>query len=631
MEDDEDGSCQAVKKRRGKSNEQKEHDKNHVYSTIQIKLNSVLQSNFRQPIHEIFSNVSSNISRITFEAYLLANLHVIRLIEEGKDLPTLNQSFFYSCCSLITDSTRNVGTDELNMSFDQYEKLRPSNWHIPQSNHLAHVMSSLTREMVTMTENHIVLNTFARLKRYVRLKYKLSDSRESNSFIRGCFMDTVLTDDQIEFKNWIQVNPCFENTIKHNINHFIMKLADISKYYATLEPGTKGVRSFTLLPMKGDYVGSFFLIDPSTLSELLKLLNRLDQERIIQQMMSMFLDDTDEMNFLRVRLRARAIFNRDFYKLYEIRKALWHTIFNVTKYETRRRKFAYKISTNGYAANVYLQVPKTSKKEEEEDVFDSLNGLNESDFERFIGIDPGKTYVCTAYAGEEDVFGKSQYNQVSTAALRFDSKMKERQQFDVTQRKRNPEYAKTIQSLPSLKIASFTEFKNRLKDTLEVAESLFTFQSRSIFKAWRFKVSVFGKKAMSKAARMIIGDDSVKPDKILIGYGDWSQPDGFKGKEKAPVKKIRKRMRQMGVKIILIDEHRTSMCCSKCLTGEVKNLSYEGKHCHEVVRCGNSESCNVVWHRDLNASRNIRSVLMTRIRKLDRPSQLKRQKRQLPL
>jgi transposase len=144
--------------------------------------------------------------------------------------------------------------------------------------------------------------------------------------------------------------------------------------------------------------------------------------------------------------------------------------------------------------------------------------------------------------------------------------------------------------------------------------------------------------------KKVVGD--VDCSRILVGFGDWSQQDGFiKGKEKAPVKKIRRMMRQRGIKVIAIDEFRTSKTCSACHhDGDVENVYYKrcsscrdssmceceevGEvRCYEVVRCKNSESCGVVWQRDVNASRNMRALLMSKVGGTDRPDPLNRAKR----
>jgi transposase len=131
---------------------------------------------------------------------------------------------------------------------------------------------------------------------------------------------------------------------------------------------------------------------------------------------------------------------------------------------------------------------------------------------------------------------------------------------------------------------------------------------------------------MVKGVKKIVGE-GVKNDRILVGYGDWSQQDGvLKGREKAPVKKMRRMMRLQGIKVVSVDEHRTSKCCSGCCTGETEKVKLNGRECHQIIRCRNNE-CNVYWQRDLNASRNIRSVLLSMIRREERPDQLERKRR----
>jgi hypothetical protein len=622
-----------TKGRRGKSQEKKDHDAQHVYSTLQVKLRSFIQPAFVDCLHPLLNRVADTLSRIAFEAYLLANFHVHRLIHEQKTLPPLDQSFFYSCCSLVTCSAKkrkDAGSEDLRISAAQYKCLRPVQWTVPNGDYLGHAMASLAREMKTMTQNHIVLNVLRRLTRYVRLRYGLKNGKEAASFIRSCFMDSDLSVDQIHFKEWIEINPSFEDTVKKNMNHFIVKLADVLRYYETLEESKpKGIRKFTLLPLKGSYVGSFFMIDPTTLPDLVKLLSRNDQERIVHTMISRFTEGSDEVQFLHARLKAKAIFTRQFQQMPRIAAALWDTLFLTKRYETLRRKFAKLVSTNGYAVTVYMQIPKVGDGSPKE--YDSSTGLNENDYEEFIAIDPGGTFVCTAYSGVEKNAIKSEYTQVSTREIRHDSKMNERKQWDVRQRRSNTEYANVLRNVPSLKTASFETFCARVKQMLAVAEFLFTFSKRPVFRGWRFKTSRFGKKALVKAVKKVVGNRP--PEEILVGFGDWSQQDGFiRGQEKAPVKKIRRMMRERGIKVISIDEHRTSKCCSRCHEGEMENVSYgEGeakKRCHQVVRCRNSELCGMVWQRDVNAARNIRSVMLNMIRGEERPHQLKRQRKE---
>jgi hypothetical protein len=43
-----------------------------------------------------------NVNKIIFEGYVLANLHIIRLLDEGKAVPPLNQKFFQNALAQVS-------------------------------------------------------------------------------------------------------------------------------------------------------------------------------------------------------------------------------------------------------------------------------------------------------------------------------------------------------------------------------------------------------------------------------------------------------------------------------------------------------------------------------------------------
>jgi len=77
--------------------------KNGDYSTVQVKLNILLRPNVIDDVRPLFDGVANKISAISYEAYQLANL---RLLSENAPLPSLNQSFLYSCCALYQEIWR---------------------------------------------------------------------------------------------------------------------------------------------------------------------------------------------------------------------------------------------------------------------------------------------------------------------------------------------------------------------------------------------------------------------------------------------------------------------------------------------------------------------------------------------
>jgi len=90
-------------KKNGKREKEK---KNGDYSTVQVKLNTLLRPNVIDDVRPLFDGVANKISAISYEAYQLANFHVLRLLSENAPLPSLNQSFFYSCCALYQEIWR---------------------------------------------------------------------------------------------------------------------------------------------------------------------------------------------------------------------------------------------------------------------------------------------------------------------------------------------------------------------------------------------------------------------------------------------------------------------------------------------------------------------------------------------
>ncbi|KAL0249688.1 hypothetical protein GEMRC1_004917 [Eukaryota sp. GEM-RC1] len=176
------------------------------------------------------------------------------------------------------------------------------------------------------------------------------------------------------------------------------------------------------------------------------------------------------------------------------------------------------------------------------------------------------------------------------------------------------------------------------------------------------------------------------PEDVIIGYGDWSSKGKTRKGKTSTVRgvEIRKMLRRYGYQIFLVDEYRTSKCCSKCAkekstfvecenVSELKVLGPKGKRqlrrkkkkvkkrnfaqkqtrsCKPtgfleaewevkqksleeeakstpwgLVRCSDAE-CGTYWNRDLNSAINIYSIIEATINGQGRPSALERSKTQ---
>src|SRR6185437_3997683 len=81
-----------------------------------------------------------NLNTTVTEAYILANLLVLRLCEKGKEIHLLDQTFFYRCLSAVSISHRkkqDIQDLEFKQSINLYNSLKPKDYQSPKSTHLS--------------------------------------------------------------------------------------------------------------------------------------------------------------------------------------------------------------------------------------------------------------------------------------------------------------------------------------------------------------------------------------------------------------------------------------------------------------------------------------------------------------
>jgi hypothetical protein len=378
-------------------------------------------------------------------------------------------------------------------------------------------------------------------------------------------------------------------------------------------------------------------------------------KRIIMNDILLYVPESDRpllLKQLQKQIEEDVNFNLEMMNVSSIADALWRFLFDFKSHETVNRKFMYNISTNGYAVTLRYGKPvmtgvdgpkkrqrkskiHESDRTDQHDIEDGYDMFpcDVDGFETFIGIDPGQTYPMTAFHGVVNDEGRSEITKVSTNEWRSMAKITAKSKWELRLREREPAYQEAIANVPSMKTSILEHFNENVTEILRVSGGLLDFRREKPFRKWEFTTKVEGMKATVALCKKITNGQRDKK-KILIGLGDWSQQDGvLKGKPKAPVKKWRRELRNYAT-VVRIDEYRTSKTCSCCHhEGDVKglcrmrNLKLEKKmkdgtkklvKCHEVVRC-NNESCKKTWQRDVNASRNIRILLMAKVRGEERP------------
>ena len=680
-------------------------------TTVPAKLRNFIRKDDRE-LHEAllreFDVKALNFSRTAHEAWMLANLHVRRCIEEGKELPEITTGFFKSCCIILTDTGKIEKADLAETFRDWYLPLRPVDHRPIRNASQNQVRSSLAIQMLTMTKNYYVMHFRKRMFRYVQTKYNLTEKGAAYQFLRPIFPipekeekkkkkvpppPVVLSPEQLEVKEvYGERNPFLDSDIEKHLGFYIQRLHEIrvlleevseneveeeermdveaspSTSSTAEEDGKKGVkknrrrkmrkkekkkrwdgeswgkkgfRKFSLLPLAGSFVLSYMPLDRTSLVQMLKDLPKPIQKKIVRSMMGLLYNDEDLTKLLKERLEADSIFGEKmFYEDNDLRKALWSTLFKLEMVETYRRKVDFHISTNGYGVSIQMvklrevadtpPAPEENQKkrktpsgggakgkDDDDDEFDPMPE-DTSQYARRIGVDPGSTYLYTAFAGQRDARKRSKHVQASAHEYRHLAWITSQAACEKKLLEKEPKYREVTQELSthSLKVSGMEDLRENIRAYLAHEWFLFNFHQRHPYRKWRFTVSVNTAKGTEYLIKKMVGDTKEGNVKVLVGFGDWSEQSCLKGKPKAPVKKFRRALRRHeGVTMVKIDEYCTSKTCSGC-HGENEETRYDGNACREVLRC---KTCGIYWQRDRNASVNMRMLLECLVEGKERP------------
>ena len=644
------------KRRRGRTLDQKAHNAAHLYSTIQSKLKQIVNNYDANVSNAVLGLLKGalipEVTKLYHELYLFTELDLMRRQREHEPWPTVDQNYYSTVLTVLTGGTaqaRNANAEGITKTFSQhYQQCRPVDEPLVPNAYRKHLRCDLAKQAATSTRNHVVMNIANRMKAYVK---RLYNENEPGKFIGDAFSkpNARLRNQHREFKAWVVHNPFDETTCAREWVHFHEKLFEVNNFFleraAQREqdglPKEKS-KTFHMVPKKQGFAPNFVPIHKSTLPEILKLLDKVMQQRIIELLLAQFQQGDPVHELLQKRLVPtsvrHAFFTDDFHQNEVLASALWRLLFKVEQFETVNRKFAYGISTDGYSASISMQKPKPQGFVDRAEVdfkYDlPPHGRALHHFQRIIGIDPGRTYTATAYDGERTT-------QVSNKEIRRRGKVDQFQVWERRLRKREPEYGANLAALPTLKVNDFELLKQNITTTLARSVFLFRFCADKPFRKWRFKRQLYLNKAYYTAVRKILDEPEPnvrhrrgqrRPTRAqrrriwaqrrctLVGYGDYSNQDGtIRGTPKSGVKRLKRALRSYGVTVVMVDEFRTSKTCSACHC-TVENVSYRGVRCHEVVRCQNTvQPCRIYWQRDFNAARNIRSCFMNKLNNEPRP------------
>jgi len=544
----------------------KEANKDTEFTCVKMSYNSLVENNY---LNGGMQEIVLNINKICFLSYQLLNYHFTRLIQEKKPLPEITQNLFYQACanvSVLKERNETIDTTcELYISFSQYKE---SLGELPFRDRMGNLLNNLNRQQFTMTNNHLALNFYKRFHKYLELK-----TGENRKGVIYKWLKDIYTKEYtgknvfiMKMRQWLKYPPTEEN-IKAHSNHFV------GVYYKILQtfekyPYMKGVRTFNLLPTKNAFTLSAIEICSSCLKDIISYFTKQPVPKDFE----------------------------------ENKLVYWYEFFKIEKYETKERKFAYTIFTDGKVGVVRLRKPKFEAPKPKD--------IKKINYEQLVGIDPGVRSLQTSCNDEDRVI------ETTTPSYRHDCKMK------YACKKREMWYKKwehyeMWRTIPSFKTTQLEIMQNYFQHVYPHMNVIFRFHLHKNFRGLSFRSYCRGKATLHKICESIVGKK-----KTLVGFGDFSQQHGLVKKHPtAPIKKFRHELRKY-CDVIDIDEFGTSKTCNSCyhpielyknrVIRKMKNgtkTKARLSQINSVIRCKLNECKLCCMDRDINASKNILYLL----------------------
>ncbi|RLN47154.1 hypothetical protein BBJ29_009110 [Phytophthora kernoviae] len=326
------------------------------------------------------------IKKVQLEGWHLANLHVLRCLKEGDEVPKLEQMFFYRCCTATLGNIVKCDRGSTESKYSAFHKTclrywagrkRESAYDPEFIQNAGDMVNEMAKLMEINALNMIALHFRWRLHQYIRFQYaKKGDTeleyRETRKLVDSCYRvrsapekdddgiptgKTVKvwtelgdTDDPIEqeLREWLGSVP-WQWQIRANCAHFLHKLYNMLAWMEKVvdkHPKTKGARLYSRLPVATTFQAACVKLNASTLHGLLaRLIDLPEVENFLKK----------ELNIVRARKRtgSQLPFNKKTFQ--KNRSEVTRKVFNVERFETCNRAIRAMPSFKTSSYDLYFQ------------------------------------------------------------------------------------------------------------------------------------------------------------------------------------------------------------------------------------------------------------------------------------
>jgi hypothetical protein len=133
------------------------------------------------------------VNKIIFEGYVLANLHIIWLLDEDKEVPPLNQKYFQNVLAqvlvMLYSKEMDCKDEELATTFEEHCKdLRPTGYQPEYRDYMQGIIrNGCAVDMETATKNNLTLNSYKRCSKYIQKLYPELSKGEVYDIMKGIY------------------------------------------------------------------------------------------------------------------------------------------------------------------------------------------------------------------------------------------------------------------------------------------------------------------------------------------------------------------------------------------------------------------------------------------------------------
>ena len=577
------------------------------FKTVKMTLNQFCSNkDIKCRINEFVLNAN----KIMFEAYAFANLHIIKCLNQNKDIPLINQTFFQNCCCFVTNmyqrNTKQPDDVEMNDTFNLYSNCRPDNYKPAFRDYNGILINYIKKDMIIATTNHLVLNFYNRITKYIKHKYNF-DNKKTYSIVKQLYEKEYSGDDKIiiEWRNRLNNLPPTEKNVKKNPNYIVTIYNEILNYIIehNLEPKNKAIRLFSILPHKNSFTISNITIDKSVLKDIISSFKKDECE------------DEIIIKFLNQKSSETKI------EMINNPKKYWSLFFNIKNI----KDFASIIKTDGNSVSIMYNNTREIESKKKKNLKgiskikddNDLTNINLNDFDTIKAFDPGFRYM---YVGTNTTEKKeNDITKCSSKSYYHKCQMNKASQQKHIIYKKNDFISNYFKQMPTNKTNDITNYLNYVTYSLSELTRCLKFHFDKPMRKLRFTTYIYKQKTMNELCKQITEKKHINDkSKALIGFGDWSnQKDSIiKGHRRGPIVALKRELKKW-CKLCVVDEFRTSKLCCKC-HNETEKMSYNNIKINSVLRCKNNE-CGTVIDRDINGCKNIYNILKNALEGKERP------------